>query len=48
MRKGVVCYREDVGRTSQEGGIAIYSGKGADMKPVFQEQLDEALGNAAR
>jgi hypothetical protein len=38
-----VCYREDVSRTEQVSGIVIYAGKGADMKPVFHVQLDEAL-----
>lgn len=36
----LVCYREDVGRTEQKSGIAVYSGKGADLEPVFHVQLE--------
>lgn len=36
----LVCYREDVGRTEQKSGIAVYAGKGADLEPVFHVQLE--------
>jgi hypothetical protein len=36
----LVCYREDVGRTEQKSGVAVYAGKGADLEPVFHVQLE--------
>lgn len=43
----VVCYREDVQRTEQVGGVMVLSGKAPDLKPVFHVQL-EALCEKVR
>ncbi len=44
----VACYREDVERTVQKSGIAIFSGKGASSRPVFHVQLDRVLCEKVR
>jgi hypothetical protein len=36
----LVCYREDVERTDQRSGVAVYTGKGTDLTPVFHVQLE--------
>lgn len=44
----VVCYREDTGRTQQVSGVAVFSGRAPDLRPVFHVQLDEILCEKAR
>jgi Nicotine adenine dinucleotide glycohydrolase (NADase) len=43
-----VCYREDVGRTSQVSGVMILRGKAPDQEPVFHVQLESVLCEKVR
>ena len=44
----VVCYREDIGRTDQASGVAIFQGRGVDARPAFHVQLEKALCEKVR
>ena len=44
----VICYREDIGRTDQTSGVAIFQGRAADARPAFHVQLEKALCEKVR